>query len=106
MLSSEPELDFGPCCACGQSGPTVRNVLLLDRRGPMPGRGWGCFQCGLPMDGASAVLCDACLEANAEIKFARTGYPAEDGRTPIEALPAGEFKHNLAFHPEAAYDPA
>jgi len=96
---------LGPCCACGKNGPTVRNIFMLHRLCPTPGRGWGCIACGLPADYASAVLCDACLEGPdgtgpAEIEFVCTGYPAEDGRTPIEQAPEVKVKHNPLYHPE------
>jgi len=97
-------MNLGPCCICRQSGPSVRNIIALDRRGPTPGKGWGCLVCGLPMDGATAVLCDACLDRYraglVEILDACTGYPADDGRTPVADLPAGEFHHDMRAHPE------
>ena len=52
---------LGPCCQC-ECTDGVRNIFLLNRRGAIPGRGWGCVVCGLPPDGAVAVLCDACVE--------------------------------------------
>jgi hypothetical protein len=99
-LPREESVDLGPCCACGQSGHTVRNIIMLDRLCPTPGRGWGCLQCGLPLDYAIAVLCDVCLESKAEIKFVCTGYPAEGGRTPIEQAPEAKVKHNPLYYPE------
>lgn len=92
------DVDLGACCACEKSGPDVRNVMMLDRRGPSPGKGWGCLVCGLPLDGAVAVLCDSCLEAKAEIRFVCAGYPAQDGRMPIEELAFEPFGHDLALH--------
>jgi hypothetical protein len=98
------DTDLGPCCICRQAGPVVRNIILLERRGPTPGQGWGCFQCGLPLDGATAVLCDDCLTAyqagQAQLVEVCTGRPAEDGRTPIEALSSEVFTHDPAGHPE------
>ena len=70
-------IDLGQCCACGKSGPDVRNIVMLSFRGPDPGKGWGCLQCGLPTDGASAVLCDGCAEAGAEPReIVAAGYLA------------------------------
>lgn len=92
------ELDLGPCCACEKLGPDVRNVIMLHRKGPTPGKGWGCLVCGLPLDGAVAVLCDDCLEAKAEIRFVCGGYPAQDGRMPLEDLPEERFEHDLSYH--------
>ena len=47
--------NLGPCCHCGRTDD-VRTIVMLSRRGPMPGCGWGCVVCGLPLDGAIAVL--------------------------------------------------
>lgn len=92
---------LGPCCACGKEADDVRNIILLHRKCPTPGRGWGCLQCGLPADYATAVVCDGCQESGAEIKFVCTGYPGSDGRTPIEMTQAVKVKHNYLHHPEA-----
>lgn len=93
------EVDLGICCAC-EGSENVRNIICLDRRGPTPGKGWGCFICGLPGDGAVAVLCDECLEGEAAIRFVCVGYPASDGRMPIEELSDEPFEHDLACHRE------
>lgn len=90
-------LNLGACCACERTGPDVRNVICINKRSPIPGRGWGCFVCGLSQDGAIYVLCDNCLEHEVEPCFACRGHPGKDGRVPIEEL-AGEFKHDLALH--------
>lgn len=102
----EPPLDLGNCCGCGKTGPAVRNLLSLRQKSPTPGRGWGCLQCGLPPDGAQAVLCDACMfrihageAVEAVVKEACRGYPRTDGRLPYGLL-AGLHEHNLAMHPE------
>ena len=96
-MSDEDTIDLGPCCACRQRGPTVRNIVMLTFRAPLPGRGWGCFQCGLPSDGAIAVLCDRCLESSAPILDACAGYPASGGRVPRESLDI-PFDHDMRFH--------
>lgn len=97
---SEDDIDLGPCCACGQSRPDVRNIMMLNQMGPTPGKGWACFQCGLPPNGAIAVLCDSCLEKQADIRFVCLGYAAEAGRLPIEELEFEAFEHDMRFHPE------
>lgn len=96
--------DFGPCCICESTGSFVRTIVMLPHPGPEPGRGWGCVQCGLPSDGAIAVLCDGCAEAHLggePLKFICTGFPATDGRTPIEHMSREKFKHNMIHHPES-----
>lgn len=98
---SEETIDLGPCCSCQKTGPEVRNIICLDRRGPTPGKGWGCFTCHLPQDGAIAVLCDDCFfDLTAEIIYVCIGYPGIDGRMPIAELANEPFEHDLAFHPE------
>lgn len=36
------DIDLGPCCGCGKLGPTVRTIVALALRAPVPGTGWGC----------------------------------------------------------------
>ena len=99
LLTEGPDDDLGPCCICaGTTG--VRNVIMLHVKGRVPGHGWGCFGCDLPCDGASAVLCDPCAEAwqkGTPLRFACRGFPAEDGRVPIEEL-AEPHAHDMAKH--------
>lgn len=98
------DLDFGPCCACGHPRTTVRNIVMLHKRAPVPGTGWGCCSCGLPMDGAIAVICDPCLAqyktAPNNIRFAADGPVLEKKRIPIDQL-TESFDHDYQFHPEA-----
>jgi hypothetical protein len=88
-----------PCCACGKITPIAKNIILLDRRAPVPGTGWGCFICGLKADGAAAIICDDCLKAKAPIKFALSGYLHERKLIPIETL-TEPFSHDMSKHPE------
>ena len=92
---------FGPCCNCGRTDG-VRNITMLSRRGPTPGRGWGCVQCGLPLDGAIAVVCDDCTTI--EPKFVCSGYPVTLGRVPIKELSPDVFDHDMTKHPECYHD--
>jgi len=92
------ELDFGPCCAC-EGLENVRNVLMLHVKGITPGKGWGCFVCGLPADGAVTVLCDSCMESKAKPRFAVDGYAIEKRRIPIEQLTV-PHEHDLSKHRE------
>lgn len=107
---NKPELEIethdppglGPCCIC-EGTENVRNVILLNVKGTIPGHGWGCMVCGLAADGASAVLCDACLDIyekdNSALKFACRGYPAKEGRVPIDQL-EGHHDHDMKKHKE------
>ncbi len=95
--------NLGSCCVCGKYDPDVwvRNIIMLDRPAPIPGRGWGCFRCDLPDNGAVAVVCDNCLTQ--PLVFACRGYPAKDGRVLYESL-TGTFGHDMSKHPEAMDD--
>ena len=95
-----PLLDLGRCCACGGI-EQVRNIMVFSFKGPVPGKGWGCFQCGLPMDGATAVICDACLERRAEIREICRGWPGDKQRVPMpDKASRMSFDHDLSKHPE------
>lgn len=100
------QLDLGPCCACGREGATVRNLIMLGFTAPVAGTGWGCLQCGLSMDGATAVICDDCLAAETPIQFVIAGQAAQKGRISAEeAQQQGRpFEHNMQLHPEVTGD--
>lgn len=100
MNDLNDSVDLGTCCHCEKSGPTVRNVLMLSLRAPVPGTGWGCIQCGLPNDGAIAVLCDECLKAERPERFVCVGYAKDNRRMPIESLDKAHFDHDFAKHLE------
>jgi hypothetical protein len=40
------------CCGCGGRG-NVRNIVMHNLRAPVPGTGWGCFQCHLSLEWSS-----------------------------------------------------
>jgi hypothetical protein len=81
---------------CGTS-EDVFSIVLLPLRAPTPGTGWGCLECGLPMDGAVAVLCGRCTTFwqldHANLTHVVDGYPREGRRVPIADLPQGKFEH-------------
>lgn len=82
------------------NGGGVVNIIMLDLKNQIAGHGWGCFECDLPCDGASAVLCDPCAEAwqdGKPLRFACRGYPASEGRAPIEEF-AVRHEHDIAKH--------
>jgi hypothetical protein len=81
---------LGACCMCEQNDGTVRNILNLPYRNPKA-VGWGCFVCNLPAEGATAIVCDSCLEIlqndeDTKIKWACAGYPKEPERIPYNSL--------------------
>lgn len=97
--------DYGPCCACGKHDMPVRIVLRLNYRAPIPGTGWGCQVCGLPNDGALAVVCEECLEQDREPRFAAKGDEFSKDRAPISELESVVFEHNQEAHErDRAYD--
>jgi hypothetical protein len=93
---------LGKCCGCGIEGDKVRNIVALHYRAPEAGKGWGCFQCGLPPDGASVVLCDTCLDAQ-RYETIVVGYAGENNRMPYDDFmkTAQPFDHDMSKHPEA-----
>jgi len=92
---------LGKCCVCEKEDETVRNIMMMHRRAPGPGgHGWGCCVCGLPPDGAIAVLCDDCLEQKFDPRFVCEGYAYQNKRVPIENCPKGDFDHDLCKHTE------
>lgn len=107
-VTMNEDVKLGPCCGCEKEGPFVRNIITLDKKAPIAGRGWGCVVCDLPSDGALAVLCDNCLyvkrsDEDWKPKHACVGYPAKDGRVAFDSL-TGEHSHDLSKHPE--HDPS
>ena len=96
MTDDDDAPDLGTCCICGVSSD-VLNVVMLNRRGAVRGHGWGCLECGLPCNGAIAVLCDKCLPDwladTSKLKFVGRGGPAAGERIAIDELPPGDFDH-------------
>lgn len=82
---------LGTCCGCGTS-EGVRNVVMMAQRAPVPGTGWGCVVCNLGLDGAVAVMCDACI--GKPPRFVCRGYPSSGARTPIGELSPEPFDHD------------
>lgn len=91
-------VDAGPCCACNATGATVRNFLMLEVKAPVPGTGWGCLICSLPADGAIAVVCDSCLEAEREPVSIVYGYVKQKKRCFLNPSAAEDFKHKDIPH--------
>lgn len=102
---SEHHFDaFAPrrCCGCGEIQTTVRNIAQLNLKAPVPGTGWGCFQCGLPLDGALALMCDDCAATpEVLIRWVVRGWLTSDERVPIAELD-GSHRHQARFHPDMA----
>jgi hypothetical protein len=83
----------------------VRHLVFVNRRAPIPGTGWGCIACGLPNDGAVAVLCDMCFKferIGPRLRFVVKGYVSERKRALLAdcIIP---FEHNIYFHPELTW---
>ena len=93
----DDDIDLGPCCGCGATGADVRNIVMLDVKAPEPGKGWGCVVCGLPMDGAYAVMCDVCIGLSVEPREVVAGYMAEKRRV-RRARCIERFAHDATKH--------
>jgi hypothetical protein len=92
------DIDMGSCCAClGEKN--VRTVVQLNFLAPKPGTGWGCVVCHIRCDGALAVVCDDCLDKNAELLFAVDGYICNKKRIKIDELTV-PFGHDMRHHSE------
>lgn len=92
----EPE-HIVACCGCGKADETCRTILMLDKKAPEPGTGWGCLECHLPMDGALAIMCDYCVKHGVKPKEAIRGYLYAGSRIPIAEL-TGSHVHDDALH--------
>jgi len=106
MAAMSVRLKLLACCACGQRKRGVRNVMCLHKKAPIRGTGWGCAACGLPPDGALAIVCDDCIGENwkegqplkNEIKYACVGYVEQSTkRIPVDEL-QGVHEHDPTKH--------
>lgn len=115
-INKEDFENYGTCCVCGcESSPEhpVRNFICLGFKHPSPGHGWGCAVCGLPPDGAIAVICDRCLEEeNFNFKEICGGFGKDESRLPFPQNPE-KFEHDESKHQESenlefgiSFDPA
>lgn len=95
-ILAEPILGYkSHCCACARQSKGPHYAYLLDRKRPVrtgePApqsslQGWGCFNCGLPPDGAVAIVCDQCHRAHRPVRFAISSARHGHGRILVEAL--------------------
>jgi len=110
------ELLIGPCCRCGTTALPVRTILMLPFQAPVAGQGWACLQCGLPPDGALAVVCDACAQFLAGVHWHAedlrllesvcAGALADGHRLRCAEFRAVPFAHEPRHHPELDGPPA
>ena len=101
------DYDLGPCCIC-ESTQAVDNLLQLDFKVESE-TCWGCIQCGLPMEGAVAAVCDTCMETYADdedmeekIKFLMDTADRRIPMPPVEERVA--HVHDLSQHPEIDFE--
>lgn len=98
---------FGDCCGCGKVRDDVRNIIMLNREAPVPGTGWGCVVCGVPPNGAFAVLCDECCDLWQQsdpadhpdpiIRLVCVGFASDNKRVPIGTC-TKPFGHDMSKH--------
>ncbi len=100
-MTDDEKIDFGPCCACGKEDESVRNIMMFHKKALNPEGGWGCVICGV-RGGAVAIICDECLEKNAEIKFVCDGYPKNGKIIAIDQL-TEPFDHDWSKHHPAEF---
>ena len=91
---------MGTCCACGKSDHTVVNLATIDRVAPLPGTGWSCLACGLPPNGAMAVVCNGCIVMGRDVTHAIVGQPGSFERIALTDYPYEPFDHDLDKHPK------
>lgn len=98
--------EAGPCCGCGRPLRHPLTVVLLEvKTKPVETPdglrrfGWGCETCGLPPEGAFAVLCASCAAVGVEPTHAVLGDPEDKQRMPIrELLDQGPHEHDQRYH--------
>lgn len=98
--------NLGKCCRCLKNHASVVWMAPFEVPKEGQGRGWGCFVCGLPENGAVSVLCEPCsetLEGNADMRdqwemmpTVCIGYPSDNHRTVLHELVP--FHHDLSRH--------
>jgi hypothetical protein len=103
--AEEDQFFEGPCCVCRTWSPKMRSIGMLPFKSPTPGKGWGCFQCGLPSDGAIIVICDDCYELEGKPVLACAEYPKSSARVDVESLTV-PHEHDRSKHPELEIDEA
>lgn len=91
-VQAEP-VDYGPCCACGKHDGTVQQVVSLNRLAPIAGTGWECTGCGLPPNGAMAVVCTECLAKREPLKNVIYGPLGSHDRFLVGDLSEEVFDH-------------
>ena len=100
--------NYGMCCVC-EAPNADPNFFQMDYKVPETVETkWGCLKCGLPIEGAIAVVCDGCLRKHGpdaiddHIKFLMDG---RDRRIPVpppeERIP---HDHDYTKHPEVNYE--
>ena len=91
--------DYGSCCIC-ESQTDVRNIIQLDYKVKSES-GWGCVQCGLPAEGAVAIVCDACIERYGDNIEEKIIYLMDGGQRRLVVPPVEgriPHKHDMSRH--------
>ena len=95
--------DYGTCCICEQE---IEDPVLLSLSFKIHVESetkWGCYQCGLPNEGAVAVICDDCFDED-DVDFEdKIKYLMNGGRGRIPVPPVEDripHECDLSLHPE------
>jgi hypothetical protein len=91
---------FGPCCCCEGDVKKQPHLMMLEFEAPAGFKGWGCLVCRLPMRGAIAVVCPACIQAQKLPQFIASGRDLYDNQrqrldSTFEQKP---FRHDVGAH--------
>lgn len=85
------------CCACGRE-VYCPFVVLIRRRAPSPGTGWGCLACRASLDGGITLLCRDCVNGGVRPWTMLDGPVPSPGRVPIRDLaPLHEHAEGCQF---------
>ena len=91
--------NFGPCCACGctnRSGRYHFKELFFEypKDLPRPATVWGDPSREIPMNYATAVLCDRCVLDDKQPSQFIVGYASDNQRGSIATLLEKQWHHN------------
>ena len=92
--------EFGTCCVCEAEIYEIAYIVDLPYKLDQKTKSkWGCFTCGLPIEGGIAIVCAICIESptvETDIKFAMNGF---DKRVPVPPKDARvPHQHDLTQH--------
>ena len=96
------EDEYGTCCICSEDIIGISYIVELYFKAPAECQSsWGCFKCGLPNEGAIAIICEKCADTDdvyEDIRFIMDGF---EDRLPVPPkCERVHHDHDYARHPE------